>query len=226
MGQSGFPAVGAGTALVVGAFGIGGFYLGDAFPVPVGPVMKVLGVGAVGYSLYSLWKALTGNSASDVNSKASTPPSQQMSQAAFDQVDGFIKFPAAGTKPDVTSNWLGPDTFDIQVLWSNGSQENANFNYDILAYSVSGPGAVSEQLGTRISKIVYPSQIKDLPAGHQTTITIQIPLFQAPSQGTFVGMPNQKAPYFDMYLQLRKILSNQAVPVGSLVQFGPFDYKS
>ncbi len=154
-----------------------------------------------------------------------------MSAAAFDQVIGQITFPASGTKPDVTSPFIGADNFKITVVWTNSPLEEGNFDYDILATSVSGPGAVipaDRKAGviTSVSKVIYSSSIRGLLAGHQSgPIPIPIDIFQPPDKGTMAGYSGQPAPYFKMYLQLRKIGPQGPVPVGNLVQFGPFDYK-
>lgn len=230
LGQS-LPSVGIGSTLVLLAGGGAGFYIADIFPPPASSVVKVVGIAAAGFGLYSLFSLLTKPSGVDTNAPSNAPASKAMSAAAFDQLTGQITFPASGTKPDVAGSLFGSDNFKVTVVWMNPSSEFGNFDYDILATSVSGPGAVisaDRKTGvvTSVSKVIYSSSVRGLEPGHQSgPAQITVDIFQPPDKGTMAGYSGQPVPYFKMYLQLRKIGAAGAIPVGNLAQFGPFDWK-
>src|SRR6266404_9854129 len=54
LGQS-VPSAGLGSTLVFLAGGGAAFYIGDIFPAPASSVVKVIGIAAAGYGLYSLF---------------------------------------------------------------------------------------------------------------------------------------------------------------------------
>jgi hypothetical protein len=230
LGQS-IPSVGIGPTLAMLAGGGAGFYIADIFPPPASSVVKVVGLAVVGYGLYSLFSLITKPAGVDAKAPTVVAASKVMSVAAFDLLTGQITFPASGTKPDVISNFWGSDNFPITVVWTNSPLGEGNFDYDILATSVSGPGAVisaDRKTGvvTSVTKVVYTSSVRGLEAGHQSgPLPISIEVLQPPDKGTMSGYAGQPAPYFKMYLQLRKIGPGGAIPVGNLAQFGPFDWK-
>lgn len=212
----------AGSLMFI-AGGIGGFYVSDVFGSPLSSVAKGLSIIAAGWGVYTLMTGFSGGAPSvDIKRTPEAPPAKSMSPEAFALVSGRIIDPASGTLPPVKSDWFVAPHFDIKAVWRNGSdKEVGNFKYNILVYSIAegaqegGPGYVR--------KIVGDSQIGGLLPGQESgAIPISIDLIkpEPPPISKFYRQPR----YFKMYLQLQKIGLESDIPVGDLVEYGPFDY--
>ncbi len=211
----------AGSLLFV-AGGLGGFYVSDVFPSPVSGLLKGLGVIAAGWGAYSLISSFTGGAPPvGAKNKEEAPAAKFMSPAAFALVTGRIIDPVSGTLPQVTpGGWFSEPHFDIKIFLKNGSAEAGNFKYNILVYSIA-EGARQGQPGYS-QKIVGADQVT-LAAGHDSG-SIQIPIDvikpEPPPISKFYGAPKT----FKMYLQLQKVGDQADIPVGDLMEYGPFDY--
>lgn len=210
------------TSILFITGGAAGLFVSGALDTTTGMILKAAGVAAIGWGAYHL---LAGPPAGNVERPADKTqlPQKTPSAPAFQMFQGSIISPVDGSKPDLNT-WTWTNNFDARIVWYNGSNEDANFTYDILANASVAPGIpVAGQ--TWISKVVYTGTIKELKPGNDTgPLTITIPVIQPPQIGvTGRGLP---LPEVYMYLQLRKIdQKGNPVPTGDPVRVGPFEYK-
>ncbi len=226
----------AGTLLFAGT-GVAGLYVSEIFPSPESAIVKGVSFAALGWAAYSLVSMFTGSSSSvDKNANSEGPPTPVLSQSDFDLISLQVISPIPNSIPEVSSDWFVPSHFDLKIQWSSQAAHDVTFPYDIVARSVSGPGAVNDK--TSVEKIIYSSSVK-LPAGLKSpplTIPIEVSSLKPPQPGTLsseatgyfsnypYGVQSFGPAYFNITLQIRKTGPQGPVNAVDILKYGPFVY--
>lgn len=202
------------TSILFMTGGVAGLYIGGAFPSPVDVILKAVGVAAVGWGVYYLFNEPPKGGA-EKPSGAEQEPQRTPSPTAFQLIKGNIISPTPGSKPSL--NFWG-DTYDAQVVWYNGSNENVDFTYDLYA-DVRVPGLPSAQVTP--GRSVYTKTVKLKPGEDSGPITITLPIVRPEKPFESFGAPAR----FWNELTLRKYDAQaNPVPVTAPIRVGPFDY--
>lgn len=202
------------TSVLFLAGGAAGFYVSPLVPSPVDTILKAAAIASIGWGIYYLFGGPS------TPSGAGQAPKKTPSTPAFGLIRGSIVSPVSGTKPNM--NFWG-ESFDINVAWYNGSGEEANFTYDVLADSVATSG-VPTKGENWVTQSIPPITISVPPIHDTGPRAVTIPVIRPPRPG-LVG-PGLPPPVVYMYLQLRKFdAQGNAVPVGESVKVGPFEFK-
>jgi hypothetical protein len=226
MGDGSILSPSLGTSFLLTAGGVASLYFSGVLPSPADSILKGLGIAAAAWGGYNLATQLFGGSGPQIDrkAKAEAPPTPTMSPGALAKVSGQIITPLTNTIPPLQAELFGPMYFEIKVLWRNDSAEEANFKYNILAESVSAPGAwIPGQ--TSLSRIIDDSAVEGLGKGTESgAIPLRVELFQPPQPGSIAKVYGVESTY-KIYLQLQKLTPSGPEPTGEAVVFGPFDYK-